>query len=121
MLMSMDKADVILISWNIVCIKLPDGGYGEIFIGYSVGDALGRVSTVIQEFDKETGKGRTRSGSTYTVIGEPGIPHDDALYVLESQIGKARVAKELFSDESTGAVTFKYPLTIQEKPNISDE
>jgi len=106
----MDKADVTLIDWNIVCIKSPDGWYGEIFVGYSVGDALGRVSTVIQEFDKEMGKGRTKSGSTYTVIGKPDIPHDDALYVLESQIGKARVVKELFSDESTGTVTFKYPI-----------
>ena len=89
--------------------------YGEIFVGYSVGDGLGRVSTVIQEFDKETGIERTRSGSTYTVIGEPGIPHDDALYVLESQIGISRVAKELFSDESTGALTFKYPIAIHSK------
>jgi hypothetical protein len=110
MLMTMDKADVILIGWNIVCIKTPSGEYGEIFVGYSVGDGLGRVSAAIQEFNKETGKGRTRSGSTYTVIGEPGVPHTDALYVLESQIGKARVTKELFSDESTGAVTFKYPI-----------
>lgn len=106
----MDKAEVTLIDWNIVCIKLPDGGGGEIFVGYSVSDGLGRVSTVIQEFDKEIGKGRTRSGSVYTVIGEPSVPHDDALYVLESQIGKAKVVKELFSDESTGAITFKYPI-----------
>lgn len=111
MLITMDKADVTLVGWNIVCINTPSGEHGEIFVGYSVGDGLGRVSTVIQEFDKETGTGRTRSGSTYTVVGEPGIPHDDALYVLESQIGKARVAKELFSVESTGAVTFKYPVT----------
>jgi hypothetical protein len=110
MIKTMDKAAVTLIDWNSVCIKFPDDDYVEIFVGYSVGDSLGRVSTEIQEFDKESGKGRTESGSTYTVIGEPSIPHDDALYVLESTIGKSMVAKELLSDESTGAVMFKYPI-----------
>ncbi len=38
MVITMEKADVTLIGWNIVCLRAPGGGYGEIFVGYSVGD-----------------------------------------------------------------------------------
>lgn len=111
MLVTLPKAAVTLIGWNIVCIKLPDGGFAEVFSGYSVDDCLGRLSTPIQEFDKETGHGRTRSGSTYSVVGVPGMPHDDAIYVLESQFGRELVTNELFSEKETDILNFKYPIT----------
>jgi hypothetical protein len=72
-------------------------------------DGLGRVSTPIKDFDEKSKTGTTHSGSTYTCIGEPGLPHDEAIYVLGSLIGVEKVQKELFSEASFGALKFRYP------------
>lgn len=106
---SLGKAEVLLSEWNIIEVKVP-GGRGELFIGYSVNEGVGRLSTRIEHFDPESKTGRTISGSTYTFIGEPGMPHDDAIYVLETKLGAERVDKELFSNEASGDLKFKYPV-----------
>ena len=112
MITQLGKAHVTLSQWNIICVTLPNGDYGEVFIGYSHTDNLGRLSTKIQEYNSETGEGLTKSGSTYLTIGEPGIPHSDALYVLERTIGAGRVEKELLSGKGSGAIKFKFPVNM---------
>ncbi|KKN80467.1 hypothetical protein LCGC14_0329120 [marine sediment metagenome] len=99
-----------LLDWNIIVLDLPNENLTEIFVGYSQTDLIGRVSTPIQEFDIKTGQGKTKSGSIYEVIGEPGKPHDDAIYVLERIIGLDLVQKELFVDPYKGKIRFKYPI-----------
>lgn len=107
---NLQKADVVLSHWNIVQVLSKESGLVEIFVGYSVNDGLGRMSTVIQSFDEINQTGITKSGSTYTLIGEPGMPHDNAIYVLETKLGYERVHKELFSSEASGVVKFRYPV-----------
>ena len=104
------KADVVLSDWNILQVASEDGGMLEIFVGFSVKDGIGRMSTLIQSYDEFNKTGITKSGSTYSLIGEPGMPHDDAIYVLETKLGHARVHKELFSSEASGFVKFRYPI-----------
>lgn len=104
------KADVVLSDWNIVQLRSKEGEMLEIFVGYSVNDGFGRMSTLIQSFDEINKTGITKSGSTYSLIGQPGMPHDDAIYVLETRIGYERVHNELFSSEASGFVKFRYPI-----------
>ncbi len=100
---------ITLRDWNILIVDLPGLEPQEIFIGFSVKDKIGRVSTPIQYFDIKTGQGITRSGSSYQTVGDPGPPHDDAIYILEQIVGKSTVVKELFSDECSGGIlNFKY-------------
>lgn len=110
MMITLGKADVTLRDWNILQFTFSDGTTSEHFIGYSQHDNLGRLSTKIKEYDIETSQGATESGSVYTTVGPPGRPHDDAIYVLEQQIGGALVQRELFSQESKGLVRYKYPI-----------
>lgn len=96
---------VVLRDWNILQINTPEGS-GEIFVGYSEHDGLGRVSTVIQHFDETTKTGRTQSGSEYALLGEPGKPHFQSMLVLEQVLGS-----ELFQVLLTGnseLVRFRY-------------
>ena len=99
-------ADVTLIGWNIIIVE----GNFEVFLGFSVNDNVGRLSTPIETYDKETGVGLTRSGSRYQTVGEPSMPHDDAIYVLECSVGKDIVKNELLSDEGSNRLVFKYPV-----------
>lgn len=110
MLVGLGKANVVLSDWNILCIQIPDGEYAEFFIGYSINDRMGRMSTRIQDFDIDTGKGLTISGSTYHTNGKPSRPHDDALYVLERKLGVDVVKSELLSGQGQGVFSFKYPI-----------
>lgn len=107
---SMAKADVLLIDWNIIEINKPEQEMHSFFIGFSVYDGIGRLSTKIQDYDPKSQTGTTRSGSTYTLEGQPGMPHPDAMYVLYHYWPKEFIDRELFSSESTGTLTFKYPL-----------
>lgn len=110
MLVGLGKAEVELTDWNILCIQIPNGEYAEFFVGYSQKDGLGRMSTKIEEYDPETGIGKTNSGSSYQTKGKPGMPHDDAIYVLEGKLGKDIVKQELLSREGKGVFSFKYPV-----------
>ena len=106
------KDEVTLMDWNILVIGTSHDDETAYFIGYSDKDRLGRLSTEIQEMDESTMTGRTKSGSTYSLMGEPGMPHPDAIYVLEQLLGEALVARELFSEHATGALRFRYPLGV---------
>ena len=54
------------------------------FMGYAKSDHAytgeGRVCSPVLEFDKQTMRGRTRSGRVYELVGPPGL-NADALYV----------------------------------------
>lgn len=84
-------SEVVLREWNIVELK---GYRTRHFVGFSVYDNLGRLSTPIKEFDEASGEGLTMSGSTYSLKGDPGIVHPDALYVLNEETGYGQVKYE---------------------------
>lgn len=105
---NMEKTDVILTDWNIVQIQTSDGDYGELFMGFSIHDGLGRVSTRIESFDEKKKTGQTRSGSSYTLQGKPGRPHHEALYVLETAIGAEVVKGALENPEGYRGLRFRY-------------
>ena len=107
---NLGKADVVLSHWNILQVPSKEGDMLEIFVGFSMNDGIGRMSTVIQSFDEINKTAITKSGSTYSLVGEPGMPHEDAIYVLETKLGYERVHKELFSSEASGFVKFRYPI-----------
>lgn len=73
---STSSAHVVLERWSI-----REAGDGRRhFVGYSILDCDGRVSTPICSFDPVTRTGTTESGSTYQLVGRAG--HDkDAEYV----------------------------------------
>lgn len=106
---TMTKDDVTLIDWNILQLVDEDGTTVEFFIGYSTTDQLGRLSTPIEDFDEEAGTGATRSGSTYRLIGKPGRPHSDALYVLKIRIGVDTVKNLLSTPDWDERIGFRYP------------
>ncbi len=109
-LYSLRKSDVLLCDWNIIEVTVSDNRYGELFIGYSINEMIGRLSTKIVHLDLELMTGKTISGSTYKLIGEPGLPHDDAIYILEQKPGAEAVLRELFSDNDSGGIKFKLPI-----------
>ena len=114
MITHLGKANVTLSSWNILCVALANGKRAELFIGYSHADGMGRLSTRIKSYSEVLKLGETESGSTYQLIGEPGQPHGDAMYVLEQRLGVSAVQKELFSAEGAGWLSFKYPVNGDE-------
>ncbi|MCB2427674.1 hypothetical protein [Methylophaga pinxianii] len=114
MLIGLSKSEVQLINWNIIQLSLPSGESGEFFIGYSLKDSLARFSTPIVEYDEIKRLGRTRSGSTYQLLGQPSHPCKDGMHVLYELFGKEHIQKELFSLEASGVLSFKYP--INKKP-----
>jgi len=120
-IISLSKANVTLSHWNILCVSLPHGEYAELFVGYSHGDRLGRLSTKIKSYDEKLGKGETESGSTYQTVGEPGKPHGDAMYVLEQRLGTAIIEKELYAKNGSGQLFFKYPVVREDYAEIIKE
>ena len=77
----LDSATVMLERWSI---RQTRNGARH-FVGFSLVDAEGRVSTPISEFNPETGFGVTESGSRYQLVGRAG--HDtDAEYVWNKVI-----------------------------------
>jgi hypothetical protein len=56
------------------------------FVGFSVADQDGRVSTPIVSFNKAERSGVTASGRRYILMGPPGYD-DDAEYVWEQYAG----------------------------------
>lgn len=110
MVIRMSKAEVKLVNWNIVQISLPDGESGEFFIGYSIQDGIARFSTRIVEYDEKNRVGKTHSGSTYELIGGPGHPCEDGMYLLCDIFGTKHVFNELFSSQASGIISFKYSI-----------
>ena len=110
MLFGLPRAEIQLVDWNIICLHLPPGETGEFFIGFSLKDQLGRFSTPIVEYDETNCFGKTQSGSIYNLIGPPGHPCIDGMYVLDELFGKEHIQRELFSKKASGIVRFKYPV-----------
>ena len=48
----------------------------QFFVGYNLSEGKGRVSTAIESFDASTGRGRTRSGRIYQLLGPAGYDAD---------------------------------------------
>lgn len=71
-----DEPEVILSPWAVM--ELPDSS--RHFCGYNTLMREGRVSSRIEEFDRSSRIGRTRSGRLYSLEGKQGR-HPDAEYV----------------------------------------
>lgn len=70
------EPEVVLIQWSV--LQLPCGD--RHFVGWNLILGEGRVSSAIQEFDKTTLTGKTRSGRIYKLDGPSGH-NNDAQYV----------------------------------------
>ena len=71
-----EEPEVVMTSWSIFEIN----GKDRHFCGYNVLLREGRVSSRIEEFDRQTMQGRTASGRVYKLKGLPGCD-PDARYV----------------------------------------
>ena len=86
---SEQPASVMLSNWNIVELDI-DGTLTEHFIGYVDCDRYARISTIIQERDiNNDGEivGRTKSGSTYRLVGHAGL-NSDGRYMYDVYFSK---------------------------------
>jgi hypothetical protein len=109
-LFDLKPSKVSLIEWNVVVIKQPYVTQKvELFVGYSLLEELGRLSTPIVEFDEKLRQGKTKSGSVYQLVGEPSLPHEFALYVLKEKIGDVLYDKLLNKEDDS--LSFKYEIT----------
>lgn len=65
--------EISLSEWRVFEVKLPNfAGRTRHFVGYSLGDRAGQVSSPIRQFDPNTMQGITESGRVYKLIGQPG-------------------------------------------------
>jgi len=65
-----ETPEIVLSNWLVK--ELPNGD--RHFVGYNETEREGRVSSKIVEFDKDSMKGKTRSGRVYHLVGPSG--HD---------------------------------------------
>jgi hypothetical protein len=65
-----------LMSWRVL---QTDSGTRH-FVGYSVEDRIGRVSTPISSYDPNTRIGKASNGGVYKLLGPPGVDAE-AMYV----------------------------------------
>lgn len=65
-----------LARWRVVQVQTQDLLVERHFVGYNLEDREGRVSSAIQELDTERGRGVTRSGRVYELVGPPGYDTD---------------------------------------------
>ena len=79
---SLSPAHVTMCQWNIIVI-VHEGQTIEKFLGYSVHDEHYRISSQILEYDKESKRGMTTSGSIYEFLDEPGKLHPLAQKVFD--------------------------------------
>jgi hypothetical protein len=88
-----------LIQWQVYKVRNPkDDGWDIHFNGYTGHE--GRVCSPVQEFNKETMTGRTRSGRIYELVGPPGY-NGDAAYVWNRWI-------EIYGNPETECITEEY-------------
>tara|TARA_Y100000296_G_C5039826_1_gene189232 strand:+ start:257 stop:550 length:294 start_codon:yes stop_codon:yes gene_type:complete len=83
------RADVIITGWNIAQV-FHKNQLTKHFIGNVLNEGYGRVSTAIVSFNvNDVGevRGKTKSGSTYRLIGEPGLT-GNALYIYNNTFNK---------------------------------
>jgi hypothetical protein len=64
---------ITLRQWQIFEVQLPQKpNRTRHFVGYSVHDRAGQVSSAIKQFDQTTMRGVTESGRVYQLLGLPG-------------------------------------------------
>ena len=64
---------ITLRQWQIFEVQFPQKpNRTRHFVGYSVDDRAGQVSSAIQKFDPKTMRGVTESGRVYQLLGLPG-------------------------------------------------
>lgn len=69
--------EITLRQWQIFEVKFPQKlNRTRHFVGYSVGDRAGQISSAIQQFDLKTMRGITESGRVYQLLGLPGCNAD---------------------------------------------
>ena len=69
--------EITLSEWRVFEVKLPDfAGRTRHFVGYSMGDRAGQVSSPIRQFDPDSMQAITQSGRIYKLIGKPGCDAD---------------------------------------------
>ena len=72
-----DCPEVTLRQWLILEVQMrQQPGRTRHFVGYSVHDYAGQVSSAIQQFDPQTMRGTTQSGRVYQLSGSPGWNSD---------------------------------------------
>lgn len=81
MLKKIQPGPVTMSDWNIVIVEY-QGHVVEKFLGYCYELSNYRFSTEIAEYDPESNKGKTRSGSTYVFLDRPGKLHPVAEFYL---------------------------------------
>lgn len=67
-----DSREIALRRWRVMEIELPDGTRSRHVWGHDAKNGLGRASSPIKDFDRESMTAITRSGSNYRLIGLPG-------------------------------------------------
>ena len=69
----LDCPEITLRQWQIFEVQFPQKlNRTRHFVGYSVQDRAGQVSSAIQQFDPKTMRGVTESGRVYQLLGLPG-------------------------------------------------
>lgn len=72
------RPEVTLTGWQAFDVQLPGlgGRWTRHFVGYSLEDRQGQVSSPVESFSPSNRAGLTRSGRTYQLSGEPGMGAD---------------------------------------------
>ena len=94
-----DEPETRLTQWQVYKVKNPKGdGWDVHFNGYAGYE--GRVCSPVQEFDKKTMRGRTRSGRIYELVGSSGF-NRDAMHVWNRWLG-------MYGDPEHECITERY-------------
>lgn len=107
-----EQPDIQLIKWWVFSVPSLSGeGVDHHFNGYNPQNYEGRVSSKIMEFDMETKIGKTRSGRSYQLQGQPSYD-GDAFYVYRNWL-----AMNKFTESDASDATGDY-LTLEQKQEI---
>ena len=99
----LDCPEIRLRQWQIFEVKFPQKPNRTIhFVGYSVHDRAGQVSSAIQKFDPKTMRGITESGRVYQLLELPGW-NADAEHTWRRWKSICSVADEV---DVTGSIKF---------------
>lgn len=82
MIIPLAPAHVTMTEWNIIVI-IHKGKTIEKFLGYCPNDSAYRISSQVLEYDSESKRGLTESGSVYEFIDAPGKLHPSAQKIFD--------------------------------------
>lgn len=82
-----EEPNVRLQRWRVKRFTHDDSKW-DFLIGYDAGNACGRCSTRLVEFDPASATAETESGRRYVLEADPGFDND-ALYVFQRRFGNA--------------------------------